>query len=126
MVLGLDRKWGYAAVLVGYYFFVFIFSFRVAGFADYAGAAAVGVTSFVWFIFMATRSSILIADLKDLAIVLSIYYFIAFFVIFVDWQASNWFKTSYSWIKLIMSGASIAMWTGIWVDFYRQRVKGNI
>jgi len=126
-MFGLDRRWGYAAVVLGYYFFVFVFSYRVVGFQDYFGAATIGVTSYIWFLFMSsTRGGFMLLDRKDLIIVLTIYYFIAFFVMFVDWQTSGWFKTTFSWIKIAMSIASIMMWTGIWVDFYFQRTKGNL
>ncbi|MBI4894134.1 MAG: hypothetical protein HY833_00115 [Candidatus Aenigmarchaeota archaeon] len=130
-MFGLDRRWVYAAALVGYYFFGFIFSFRVAGFADYAGAAIVGVLSLAWFLFMLSRTTILVTDEKyfsvvlarNFSLVLALYYFASFFVIFVDWQASVLLYKEFSWIKIAMPVTSILMWTGIWVDFYRQRIK---
>jgi hypothetical protein len=132
-MFGLDRRLGYAAVLVGYYFFGFVFSVRLVGLSDYLGSAAVGVLSIAWFLFMLSRTTILVTDEKyfsvvlarNFSLVLALYYFAAFFVIFVDWQASALLYGEFSWVKIAMPVTSVLIWTGIWVDFYRQRIKSG-
>lgn len=114
-------------MVTGYYVFVFVFGYFASGFVGYLGSVAVGAVSYVWFLAMTSnRLGALLVDVKDLAMVLSVYYFIAFLVIFMDWQTSVWFGTGFGWIKLVMSASSVVMWTGIWMDFYRQRVKGAL
>lgn len=122
--MGLERKYVYATVVLGYYTFIFVFGFA-SNILIFTSSVAVGAISYVFFL-VSSRYMLMLNDLKDLAVNIGIYTFISFLVIFVDWQVTLSVYKSYNAIKLLLALPSVFIWVGIWTDYYIQRVNGRV
>ena len=121
MVLG--RKLGYAMILFGFYTFIIVFSLELKMFDVVVPVVFITVISYGWFLFAIMGMGPVLLDFQDLMIQVFIYSFISFSIVFSSLFLS---QHGFDKLRLFLLSSPVVIWILIWIDFYFQRMKGNL
>jgi|SRR3989344_1751640 len=120
----INRKLAYGILLAYYYTFVMIYSWNL-GYTDViVSTIVITLVSYLWLVRIASKMGAYAQmNVRDLVINVFLYSFITFYIagmaLFLAGKGVDF------WHAFLMI-TPITIWTGIWTDFYMQKLKGRM